>query len=198
MSNPLNQAGFFLIQVLFYFVMLLFILRILFKLLHVNPYNPVSIFVFKLTQPVIQPLRSIIPKQGNFDFAALLPLFVLEILKILLTVWVAGGAFANYWPIFIWGLGDILTQLINLYFYAIIVYAILSWVAPHSRNAMVEILDGLCTPILAPIRRVIPLLAGMDLSPLVAIIVLQLMNILLANPLSDMGASYSVGQLIHS
>ena len=136
--------------------------------------NPVGRFVFALTDWLVLPLRRVLPPMGRLDTASLVGAFLLELLQYAL-LWLLGvGTLAMLPVLAIFGLARlVISGLTGL----VIVYAVLSWV--QSDSPLVDIIDRLCAPLLRPFRRLIPLVGGIDLSPLALLVVLQIGAIVL-------------------
>lgn len=174
-----TQSAFgFLIDTLFDLYLMVVLLRIWMQLARADFYNPLSQFVVKATHPVVGPLRRFIPPLGSLDTASLLFAFVICVVKLALLVTMAGSQ--PSWSLLIIGSGlTLLKQVFQLMFWILIIRAILSWVSQGNYNPIEALLHQLTEPMLAPIRRVIPPLGGLDLSVLVLIIGLQFIQILL-------------------
>ncbi len=171
-----------LINMLFSLYLFVLLIRILLPAVRADYYNPFSQFIIKLTQPLLAPLQKILPHTQRFDTAAVLLLWVLTCLKI----WILFGLLLST-KISVWGgalfaIAQILEMLVQFYFFAIIIQSILSWIQPRTHTSFGIILHQLTEPLLAPARRHIPPIAGLDISPLVVLIVLQLLNIVIVKP----------------
>lgn len=183
-----SQAGLYLIQVVFGFYILLVLLRLLFQLARANFYNPISQFIVTLTQLPLQFLRRFIPGLYGIDLAAVVLLLVLQMLEIYLIAWVRGLATSLAGVIVLAG-AQLLEFTVYVYLVAILIRVILSWVNPYgTRSPVGDLLYSLTEPMLAPARRLIPPIAGLDLSPIAVLVLLQLTLILIVRPLSDFGA----------
>lgn len=140
--------------------------------------NPVGQLVFALSDWLVMPLRKIIKPAGKFDLSCLVAAIVIQLVHYLLVWALVGmqGSLAMVPLLALFGLlRMVLTGLIGL----LIVFAILSWVSPHS--PIYGVISRLCAPVLRPVQRVVPLVGGVDLSPLVVLIVLQVLLMVLAN-----------------
>lgn len=159
--------------------MTLVLLRFLLQWVKADFYNPYCQLLIKCTNFFLVPLRRIIPGFFGLDLAALVLIFLLQIVQIVLLALV----FKN--NINIWLLIPVLMGLIilvlNTYFYAILIRAILSWVNPDPYNPMFHILIQLTEPVLKPVRKVLPEFAGFDFSPLLILILIQVILIFVRN-----------------
>ncbi len=138
--------------------------------------NPLGNFVFALTDWIVLPLRKMVPSVGRWDMASLLAVYLLEVLQYFL-LWGlagAGGGLAQIPLLAVFGsVRLVLSAMTGL----VIVYAVLSWVQANS--PLTDLLERLATPPLRPIRKVVPLVGGIDLSPLVLLVLLQIAAIIL-------------------
>jgi len=177
-----GNALFFLVNVLFDLAMGAFLLRVLLQLTKADFYNPLSQLVWKVTNPPTQPLRPLLPRYRNLDSAALLVLYVLAVIYVaLIGSWLGAGIspLAVLWFALLKGV----VLVINLYTLSLFVQAILSWMGPGVNNPTANILYSLNEPLLRPVRRFVPLLGGLDLSPLVVMLALQVLIRLVPLPL---------------
>lgn len=187
MEAVLNRALVFFIQTVFDFFIYVFVLRLLFQVARCDYYNPVIQIIVKITDPIVKPLRRIVPSLGAIDTSTLLIALILSCAENIVFVWLAGMPF-NVLGIFIWSLGSVLGAIINVYFFSIIVQALMSWFVSQP-TPIFSLLQTLNEPVLGRIRRALPGVNGLDISPLVALIGLQLINIILIGPLTQAGMS---------
>lgn len=132
--------------------------------------NPLGNFIFSLTDWLVLPLRKLVPAVGRWDMSSLLAVYVLELLQVGI-LWLLGmGAGPGQLPLLaVFGVLRLaLSALIGL----VIVYAVLSWMQAHS--PLTDLLERLCAPLLRPIRKLIPLVGGVDLSPLALLLLAQI------------------------
>lgn len=140
--------------------------------------NPLGRFVFALTDWLVLPLRRVVPALGRLDTASLLAAFLLELSQFLL-LWLLTGARGSLIVIPILAGFGLLRLAISALTGLVIVYAVLSWVPTQSPIS--DVIERLCAPPLKPIRRLLPLLGGVDLSPLVLLVILQIAGIVLGS-----------------
>lgn len=173
-----SQSAFqFLITTLFDLYLMVVLLRIWLQMASADFYNPLSQFVVKATHPIVGPLRRILPSIGSLDTASLLLAYLVACGKILLLLTVAGVAFEPI-AILLSALLNLGKEIFNLMFWVLILRAIMSWVV-QGYNPIAAVLAQLSEPLLAPVRKVIPPIGGLDLSVLVVLIALQFLQILL-------------------
>ena len=140
--------------------------------------NPLGRFVFALTDWLVLPLRRVVPSLGSWDIASLVGAFLLELAQFAL-LWLMAGADGGLFAVPILAAFGLVRLVISGMTGMVIVYAILSWV--QTRSVMADVIERLCAPVLTPIRRVLPLIGGIDLSPLVLLLLLQIASIILGN-----------------
>jgi len=174
-SSPLE----FLITTLFSLYILAVMLRFLLGAVRADFYNPISQFLVRITNPLLLPLRRIIPGIGKYDTASLVLLLILQFISLVVIVLLRGGNIA-FIPLLAAAIIKIILLLINVFIFAIFVQVILSWINPGTYNPVNALLNSLTSPVLRPIQRVIPPVSGMDLSPLFALIGLQVLKMLVA------------------
>ena len=156
-------------SILQYLFVTAFILRLLLPLLKANMRNPISQAVLRATNPLVMPLRRILPPIGRVDTASVIALLLVQFLTVLGIALLAGVPTE---PAFL--VRETLLQLVigilQFYRFALLIYVIISWLAPHSYSPAGDVLASLCESILKPIRRVIPPLAGLDFAAFFALI----------------------------
>lgn len=182
----LSNAGVFLIQTLFGFYILTVMLRFLLQWMRADFYNPLVQFLVRLTNPLLLPLRRVIPSLMGLDLAAVVLMVALQVVELLLIFGVLGAGF-NWAALLVLAVTELLSLLINVYFWAVLIWVILSWVNPDPRHPAISLLRQLTEPLLAPAQRLLPPIAGLDLSPVLVLVGLQLLNLLLIAPLRDLG-----------
>ncbi len=176
MNGYFSEAGTFLISVLFGFYILLVVLRFLLQMVRADFYNPISQFIVKLTSPVLKPLRRIIPPLGGIDTASIVLMVALQMVELVLIALMVTGAAAPG-TLLVLAVAKLVKLVLWIFIIAILVQAILSWVQPHAYNPGTILLYQITTPVLRPIQRHMPVFSGIDLSPLVALIVLNLVSL---------------------
>lgn len=177
----MNNALFFLINTAFNLYLMVVVLRLWLQLARADFYNPFSQFIVKATNPLVLPLRKVIPSLGQLDTATLVLAWLVAVVKMLLIQQLFLGQIAIPSAL-VAGLIILLKETLSLVFWIVIIRAILSWFS-QGRNPIEQVMHQLTEPLLRPIRRVIPPLGGLDLSVLVVLIGLQFIQILLADVL---------------
>jgi YggT family protein len=156
-------------------------LRFLLQWAKADFYNDLSQFIVKLTNPLLRPLRRIIPGFGGLDFAAIVLMLLLQLLELLLL----GYPLSGILPVI--AFAQLLRLAIHIFLIVIIIQVILSWLSLLGTfslarsHPIIRLLYQLSEPILRPIRRVLPAMSGLDISPLVATLLLIFLNKLLSD-----------------
>ena len=181
-TNPLE----FVINTLFSLYVLALMLRFLLALVRADFYNPVSQFLVRITNPVLLPLRRLIPSVGGIDMASLVLILAVQMLGIALILLLRGGGVGIQALVFI-SLAEVVDLAFKVFIYGIVIQAILSWVNPGAYNPAVNLLHSLTEPVLRPARRLLPPISGLDLSPLLAILGLEVLRRLVVPLLAALG-----------
>lgn len=157
-----------------------FLLRVLLPLVRADSRNQLSQAVIRLTNPLVLPLRRILPPVGKFDTASLVALVIVQIAATA-TLWLLGAyPFVFTGPQFAQVVFlNLVTTVLQFYTFALFLYVLLSWVAPGTYSPAAALLQTLCDPLLRPVRRIIPAIAGLDLSAMFLMIGLQALVILI-------------------
>ncbi len=156
-----------------------FLLRFLLAIMRADFRNPLSQAILSLTNWLVLPLRRMLPPMGRVDTASLVALMVVQFTMTLVIFRLLTGALMPLVPLVVAGLTSLAISTIRLFQVLIFVYALLSFIAPGTYSPVVGLLSSLCEPLLRPLRRVLPVLGGLDFSPLVALIGLQALLILI-------------------
>ncbi|HBV39067.1 MAG TPA: hypothetical protein DEF05_05105, partial [Erwinia sp.] len=140
-------------------------------------YNPFSQFIVKITQPVIRPMRRVIPSIGPLDTASLLLAWVLSVLLFTVMFTLQSSVFI-FDPVFLYfGLVSLVKAAGVLVFWVIIIRSLMSWIS-QGRNPVDYVLIQLTEPLMAPVRRLIPAMGGIDFSAMAVILILYMLNYL--------------------
>ena len=177
----MSAAAFFIVKTLLELYLLTFMLRFLLQWVRADFHNPLSQFIVRVTNPLVRPLRKIVPGWRGMDLSSLVALCALELGVTTGLVYLADTGL-HFGAIVYFAALRILVLLIRLYFFGILIYAVLSWVSPGQWNPVTGLLASLTEPVLRPVRRIIPQIGGLDLSPLFVLIGLQALLILVRLP----------------
>lgn len=167
----------FLVKTLIELYVLVLLLRIWMQWSRCDFYNPLAQFVVKLTQPVIKPLRRVIPAIGPIDSASLLLAFVLTTFKFPILELINKGSFPFSISLLLIGLLSLVKTAGYLVFWVILVRSLMSWIS-QGRNPIDYVLYQLTEPLMSPIRRLLPAMGGIDFSAMIVILILYALNYL--------------------
>lgn len=181
----LVNPAIFLIDTLVSLYIFALLLRFLFQWVDADYYNPISQFLIKITHPPLRMLRRFIPSIGRIDTASLVLMLGLQMLGGYL-IFLLQDTSLTFPALTVWSFVQLLDLLFNVYFFAIIIRAVLSWVNPGSYNPAVSLLYSLTEPLLRSGRRLLPPIGGIDLSPLIPLIGIQLAKMLVLPPLQQL------------
>ena len=188
-----GDAARYLIELLFGLYILAVMLRLLLQLARANFYNPLSQFLVQITNPPLVPLRRVIPGLGGIDVASVVLLLSLQMLELVLIAAITPGQ--GSLPIaslLVLSLARLLRLVIYIYLVSIFIQIILSWVRPGDHSTLTGLLYSLNDPLLAPARRLVPPISGLDLSPILVVVLLQLTLMLIVAPLMDWGTTLAL------
>ncbi len=185
MVTHANHALTFLVQTLIGLYMLLVLLRFLFQLVRADFYNPISQFVVKATNPPLAQLRRVIPGVAGIDLSCIVLLIVLQLAELWI-IYALKGFDLPFMSLLFFTVAELLRLTINIFFWTILIQVVMSWVNPGSYNPVTGLLYSLNEPVLRPARRLLPPISGFDLSPLVVMIALKLVEILLSRSVEDL------------
>lgn len=183
----MNSLNFLLSTVfaLFDLYIMVVLMRIWLQAARADFYNPFSQFIVKATQPIVGPLRRVIPSIGSIDLATLLFAYILCVIKYVTAIAISNGVFVFDLAFFQFGFLSLIKIAGTLLFWVLIIRAILSWVS-QGRSPIEYVFQQLTEPMVAPIRRFIPPMGGFDLSLLVIFIGLQFANSIMADIVGDL------------
>ncbi len=194
--NPLMLV----INTLFDLYILLVLLRFLLQMLRADFYNPISQFIVRLTTPPLRVLRRIVPSIAGQDTASIVLCLILIYAKFMIirlldishvpigTAMAPIGS-ASYLGLFVIAIGDLVALTLTVFFGAIIIQVILSWISPGQYNPVIGLIGRIADPVLRPFRKIIPPLGGLDLTPLFAILLLMVAKMLLVPPFILLGGN---------
>ncbi|MEA3177012.1 MAG: YggT family protein [Gammaproteobacteria bacterium] len=173
------NALIFIVDTLLSLALFVVLARLLLQWVRADFRNPIAQAIVRLTNPLILPLRRILPPIGKVDTASVVAVVLVAIIKrgILFAMTGYGTPSLQLWITSV--AVELVQALLRTYFYAILLYALLGLIAPSGYSPLQSVLASVCEPILRPFRRLIPPIAGIDLSPLWAVIAIQAILLLL-------------------
>lgn len=186
------NAGQLLVGFAFGAIVTLFVLRLLAEYWRSDFHNPISQFLYRYTNPVLAPLRRIIPHWGRLNLAALVLAWVAEVLKTALLLALAGVA-ARPLGLIVLSAAQLIDFVALLYIILVFGWALMSMIGGDPMHPLMRMVASLVEPPMRPLRRRLPTPGGIDFSPAVAILALMLARILLVQPLLDLGGRLAMG-----
>jgi YggT family protein len=181
--SSLTQVGLLVINTLVGLYLLLVVLRFLLQLVRADFYNPVSQFIVKATNAPLIPLRKVIPGLGGIDIASLVLALLVQAVAIILILLLNG--IQPPLQVVMWSAIGIMSLLLKVYFWGLLITVIASWVAPNSYNPVLILINQILEPAMKPIRKIMPDMGGIDLSPIIMFLLIQVIEILLVKGLAQ-------------
>ena len=176
------QVVFFLVKTFGYLYIWVLILRIMLQWIRADYRNPISQFVVRTTNPLVIPLRRVVPPFRGFDTATFVAVFLVQFILCIVLIYMAYQTIPGFWKLAYVTALRLIYATLQLYMFILIVWVIMSWVAAGQYNPVSILFARLSEPLLAPIRRIIPPIGGLDLSALFVIIGLQALMLLIRVP----------------
>lgn len=167
----------FIVPTIIQLYIIILLLRVWMQWVKADFYNPFSQFVVKVTQPIVGPLRRLIPAVGAIDTATLLVAYILTVANILFVMWATNTLALISITLLPLSFIQLLTYAGKLVFWLILIRAILSWIS-QGRNPIDYMLMQLTEPLMSPIRRIIPAMGGLDFSAMIVMLILIALNYL--------------------
>lgn len=185
--SAMNEIFGYLVQTFLSLYLVAMLLRFLLQLVRADFYNPISQFLVKVTNPLVIPLRRAIPGLGGIDLASLLLALLLQMAGIALLLLINGLPLPGVFLLFAWSALGVIALLVNIYFFALLGMIILSWVAAGSRHPAIYLLHQITEPVMAPFRKALPPMGGMDFSPILVFILINIIQIALRHMAQGIG-----------
>ena len=185
--HAINEISLYLIQTATGIYLLIMLLRFILQLVLADFYNPISQFLVRATNPLVLPLRRFLPAQGRFDPASLILAILIQWLGIVALLWMSGAALPAISLMLAWSVVGVLGLLVKIYFFALLGMIILSWIAPGASNPAVYLMYQITEPVMAPFRSVLPAMGGLDFSPILVFILINIVQIALRNVAEGLG-----------
>ena len=182
MNSALTDIGMTIVQPLFSLAMLLIAVRFLAQLCGVSVYNPISMTLRRVTNVIVLPLSRLLPSGNRFSPGALLALILIQVAFIALMFGLVGQLDAfNVLQALIWSALGAAGLLVSIIFYSVIAMIVVSFLAPQSSHPAVEFIWELTEPVMAPLRQVLPPMGGLDFSPIILFIALNVIRVSLGH-----------------
>lgn len=160
--------------------LMLILMRFILQLSRADFYNPISQFVVKATNPLLIPIRRIVPSVGGIDTSSIVLAILFQALVLSIKMLVLGGGGGLENPLFILALSAVmvLDVLLQIYFWSLIVMIVASWIAPGSGHPALVLINQIVEPIMQPFRKLLPPMGGLDLSPILAFLAIKVLEVL--------------------
>lgn len=183
MGSSFGQVIVLIVNTMGHLVILALLLRFLLQANRADFYNPVSQALVKMTAPLLNPLRRLIPPRRNLDLATLLVALVLGTLAAALMIFSAGYVLPGMGTLLSWAVLGIISYILKIYFWGLLISVIMSWVAPYSGNPALLLIQQILEPVQRLFRKFIPPMGGLDLSPIFIFLGIQVAEIMVVGTL---------------
>ena len=189
------NAAIFLVQTLFTIYIVIFLIRILSPNLHGEHHNTIAQFIIKMTSPLILPLRRLIYRHRPVDFGAIIIVFLIGLLYTYFYVWLQTLYWLDLSYALLMTIATLLHLLVSILFWSILADVLLSWITTNERSLHEPrvVVAHLIQPIMSPLRRIVPLIYGLDFAPFIAIILLKAVDIMLISQIAQLSLEQSFG-----
>ncbi len=168
MMNPFAQLILMLVGIYITIILLRFFLQYF----RADFFNPMSQFTIKATDPLIKPIRQILPSVAGLDLSTLLLAYLFSLLSIFIKL----GSFDPILSFLILGIIQLLQNILSLFVFLVFARIILSWIAPPGHHPVASLVEQLTEPLIAPIRRSLPPMGGFDFSPMILLIIIYFLS----------------------
>ncbi|MFN3236273.1 MAG: YggT family protein [Pseudomonadales bacterium] len=185
MADNFASAGVYLIQTFFGLYTLMIMVRVLMQVARADYYNPICQAIVKITNPAVRLFRPVLPSVMGVDFAALATAFVVQLIAVMLIMMLWGGPVFSLLYI-AWVLLGLFSIIFSIYFFALIIMVIASFIAPYSDHPALVLIHQLVEPICAPARKLLPPMGGLDFSIILVFVAINIIDdILVIAPLAQ-------------
>lgn len=181
--NAIGSIGSLLVSTMGTLFMMAVLLRFLLQISRADFYNPITQMVVRVTDPGVQLFRRFIPGFKGVDFATLVFAMLVQCTLICVLILIAGFELPGAGLVLTWAAGGILNFILDIYFWSLLVSIVSSFIAPYSEHPALVLVRQLTEPIMAPFRRLLPSMGGLDLSPIFVFLAIQILKILLVAPM---------------
>lgn len=171
---------------------MIILLRFILQYSRADFYNPISQFIAKATNPVLIPLRRVIPGYGGLDVASLVFAILFQVLAIFLKALVAGLVISDIVSLIALSFLLVIGAILKIYFWALLIMIISSWIAPGSTHPALVLVNQICEPVMKPFRKVLPPMGGLDLSPILVFLTLNVVSVVMSHLLAPFGVGFSL------
>ena len=172
--------------------LMVILLRFILQLSRADFYNPISQFAVKATNPLLIPIRRIIPGFAGIDIASLVLAVIFQSLVVGLKIVVLTSGMPNPLGVILMSSVMVLGFLLKIYFWSLLIMIVASWIAPGSRHPALMLINQITEPLMKPFRKILPSMGGLDLSPILVFLVLQILEKVVAGLSYQVGMSFSL------
>tara|TARA_R110002072_G_scaffold269868_2_gene429398 strand:+ start:134560 stop:135138 length:579 start_codon:yes stop_codon:yes gene_type:complete len=180
--EAIGNIGSLLVSTLGTLYLMAILLRFLLQLSRADFYNPITQMIVRFTDPGVQIFRRFIPGFKGIDFSSLVFAIIVQCAAICALIYLAGFSLPGVGLILTWALVGILNFVLNIYFWGMLISIIASFIAPFSGHPALVLVRQLTEPVMAPFRRLLPSMGGLDLSPIFVFLAIQIIRITLVLP----------------
>ena len=191
-DSYLGAALLYLISTAFSLYILLVVLRFLLQAVRADSHNPISQFLLVATNPPLRLLRRVIPEVAGIDWSSIVLMVSLKAVELSLASLITYGVSIALAGLIVLSIAELLKLIIYIFMFVIFVQILISWINPGMYNPVTVILYKLSDPLLRPARRLLPPVSGIDFSPVLVLVFLQLLLILLVRPLTDLARTLAI------
>lgn len=165
------------------FYLTIVLLRFLLQLARADFYNPITQFAVKATNPLLRPLRRIIPGWGGLDGASLVLAVIIQAITFFLILVALNGGVPSFNPLTLltWSVLNVLDLIVTIYFWSVIAVVVVSWIAPGSNHPAIQLVAQITEPVMRPVRNLMPSMGGLDLSPIIVFLILNVLQVVIDN-----------------
>lgn len=189
----LQDALLFSIKCIFDIYISIVLFRLILQFAKADFYNPIAEFVVRITNPLLKPLRKVIPGFFGIDWSAILLAIILQVTELILILLVKGFALtlhlSSFLGILLWGLGELLDSYLLILLIVVFLRAIMSWIQPGIYSPGTAMLIQITEPMYRKVRKFLPDLGAIDLSPVIIIFIIILIRIIFPVYLIGIGRS---------
>ncbi|OEY66480.1 YggT family protein [Marinobacter sp. X15-166B] len=183
-----------ILQIVSMFYLTIVLLRFLLQLARADFYNPISQFAVKITNPLLRPMRRFVPGWGGIDGAALVLAVLIQALTLFLILVALNQGVPAINPVTLlaWSVLAVLNLIVKIYFWSVIAVVIVSWVAPGSHHPAIQLVAQITEPVMRPVRKLMPSVGGLDLSPIIVFLILNVLTVVIQHMAMSIGLA-SIG-----
>ena len=185
--NAINEISVFLVQTVIGIYLLMMLMRFVLQLVLADFYNPISQFLVRATNPLVLPLRRVLPARGRFDPASLILAILIQLIGIVALLLMNSISLPPLSLLLARSGVAVIGLLVKIYFFSLLAMIILSWVAPGTSSPAAQLMYQITEPVLAPFRRALPPMGGLDFSPILVFVLITVIQIILRNLAQGLG-----------